>query len=135
MNSIKQKIVTGLLGLLMVTKMNSQTLRINGRIQDASKNKITAYYVLTCNGKEVESHSGSKLKLKLEPNKVYRLTFSKPGYLSKSISLSTASQKQHGNFTFKFNITLKPLPEEKLVAQRNAKNVGNVFYDSNIKGF
>jgi hypothetical protein len=135
MNSIKQKLVLGLLGLLIVTKINSQSLHLNGRIQDTSKSKITAHYVLMCDGKEVISRNGSKLKLKLEPNKVYKLTFSKPGYVSKSISLSTFSQKQSGKFTFNFNVTLKEVPSENLYAQKDVKNVADVFYDSNVKGF
>ena len=128
METLKQKLVLGLLGLLMVTKMNSQSLRIVGKVLDTEKNKISAQYVLKCDGQEIVNDNGSKLKVKLEPNKVYKLTFSKPGYASKTISFSTFTKNLQENFTFSFKVTLKKLPSELYVIN-DEKSVGDIYAD------
>jgi hypothetical protein len=129
MKTFNFKYVMMLFVLLVVKPIHAQHVNIEGKIKDVSGKRIKAQYVLTCDDEKMYTSSGSKIKLRFKPNHTYRVTFSKPGYATKTISFTTNS-RNHDKFVFCFDITLKELPAEKLREEGLRTNVADVYYDA-----
>lgn len=102
----------------------------NGKIENISMKMVK-------NGTEVYSHPGSRtMKLKLEFNQNYTISFTKPGYITKTIEFNTTAPPQRiadGFEDYGVGIKLFVQNEENQVSYNQP--VGMIKYDPNLDDF
>jgi hypothetical protein len=118
--------------ILLAQTWGAQVLVLKGHVKNSGDEAIKGYYELRNSCKQLAIGHSSKLKLKLELNEIYTLIFSKPGYQSKSIVISTFADTSWWH-VFKFDVTLKRL---NVMADMDPEIVaGSVFYDPSISDY
>ena len=115
--------------------LNAQRLTIKGEFVNSDDYALNAHYVIKAGDKHVACGDADKIKLKLELNKSYSLTVSKPGYKSKTVHFSTYTNYEK-KFCFSFLVLM--IEEPKLDPKQNETSdfvAGDVFFDSNVSDF
>jgi hypothetical protein len=133
MKTISNKMILMFFGLIIMKQMQSQSLNISTNITGSGGNQISVNYVLLCSDGHVYSGYGSTIKERLQLNNTYSIIFSKQGYKSKTVHISTFVMGSK-TFNFNFNIELEELPGSdygKLLQTQMVK----VFYDNEKNNF
>lgn len=116
--------------------LNAQSLSVKANVSDNQGNKLSSNFLLRSDDKKVNIGRASKVKLELAENHLYSLTFSRPGYKTKTINFSTFEIKNQEIY-FEFDIVLDELVGEKLDTDAKGVIVAEVFYDikNNVLSF
>jgi hypothetical protein len=120
-------------GLIIMKQMQSQSLNISTNITGSNGNQISANYVLICSDGNVYSGYGSTIKERLALNNTYSIIFSKQGYKSKTVYISTFVTDSK-TFKFNFNVELEELPGNDQGKLQQIQIV-KVFYDNEKNNF
>ena len=101
-------LILSIFTFIFFTGLKSQTLPVNGHFVNSNKEQIKADYVLSCEGKVLDSGSSlENLNLDLTVNKVYLLKVSKDGFKTKTICFSIHPETGNGKYVFEFDVCLK----------------------------
>jgi hypothetical protein len=106
MKTIKTKMILMFFGLMVMKHMQSQSLTIFGRITNLDGKEISATYELLCSDGTTYSGFGCSIKERLQLNSNYTITFSRLGYKSKTLSISTYVNKSK-NYNMRFGVELE----------------------------
>lgn len=122
---------------VLCTVLSAQGLEVPVKLEVDKGNLDNIQVKVTKNGKEVLSQKGSKnMKLKLDFNQKYILTFSKSGYITKTIEFSTNAPEariKQGFDPYKIGIKLFQQNEENMVVYNQP--VGKIKYDQTLDDF
>jgi hypothetical protein len=121
--------------LVCLTNIQAQRLSIKGAFVNSDDDALTAHYVIKSGDKHIACGDANKIKLKLELNKNYSLTVSKPGYKSKTVHFSTYTLYEK-KFSFSFLVLMfeEPILDPKQ-NENDAFVAGDVFFDGNVSDF
>ncbi|MBL7930299.1 MAG: hypothetical protein JNL60_00270, partial [Bacteroidia bacterium] len=118
--------------LCLGKRLVSQSLILEGYMKDSGNKNIRAYYELRTACQLVAMGQGSKVRLKLKRREVYTLTFSKPGYQSKTIFISTYANNFYW-YSFSFDVHLEPADQNRNVEP--LITAGDIFYNRNLSNY
>jgi hypothetical protein len=122
--NLKSFAITILMAITFTT--NAQALVVKGHVKNSDNKSSTAFYTLSNSYETLEFGTCSKLKLKLGFNDCYFLTFSKKGFRSKTITISTFSSDS-SRYRISFDVVLIPCSEND--AQEFDQIAGRIYYD------
>lgn len=105
---------------------DAQSLRLKGRFKSQTSDKLECTYELRTPCELLKVGQGQRLSMNLPANNVYTLCISKPGYLSKSIVISTYADSDHRHH-FQFDVTLETIHSKK--ADRTPLSAGLIFFN------
>jgi hypothetical protein len=121
----------------MGTMLSAQGLEVPVKLEVDKGNLDNIQVKVTRNGKEVLSQKGTKnMKLKLDFNQKYILTFSKDGYITKTVEFSTNAPEariKQGFDPYKIGIKLFQQNEDNMVVYNQP--VGKIRYDQTLDDF
>lgn len=120
------KLLTILLLLTLAKPWAAQVLVLKGYIKTAEAQNTNGYYELRNACNLLAMGHGSGVKLKLQPNQVYTLKFSKPGFQSKTIVISTFANNNYW-YRFSFHVVLNRITPENMTEP--LVTAGSIFYD------
>lgn len=132
MKNLTQKLIITILFIVAFGFLNAQSLIVNANVVGVRHDKMKGDYVLKCDNKEIKSGKASKLILGLEKNHLYSLTFSKEGYKTKSIDISTFEFNDQ-EFALDFDLVFERLEVEKIEGASTDSKVALVFYNQDKK--
>ncbi len=123
--------------LLPTNEATGHSLQLDGRFHVQGASLRTAQVTVSRDEQamQVLTRDLRQLNLELDLQEVYVLTFEREGCRSKSILFDTrmaSVEAAQGPFTFRFDVTLEPSPDE---AVRYAGPVGYVSYSSTLEDF
>ena len=115
----------------------AQTLEVPVKLEVDKGNLDHVTVRVSRNGKEILTQQGSRnIKLKLDFNQKYILTFTKTGYITKTIEFSTNAPEariKQGFDPYKIGIKLFEQNEENMVVYNQP--VGKIRYDQTLDDF
>ena len=125
------RIVLIILFIVLTQSSFSQSLLIKGFFKDVEKKSIQLEYILQSNNKVIYHGSDKKIKIELELNNDYVLIVSKDGFVSKTVSFSTHTNKRD-DFYFEFEVCLK---EDDSFGNSLSAYSAKVYYDNKLRAF
>lgn len=123
-NNFKSLVVATLLGA--AGNMCAQSLTLKGQVKNAGNETTSACYTLYNPYELLQVGTCQELRLELTDGDSYTLTFSKPGFRSKTIQISTFCDN-HSKYRLSFNVTLMPLKEADTPEADEV--AGKIYYD------
>jgi hypothetical protein len=127
----KNCIVLIILFIVLTQSSFSQSLLIKGFFKDVEKKSIQVEYILQSNNKVIYRRSDKKIKIELELNNDYVLIVSKDGFVSKTVSFSTQTNKRD-DFYVEFEVCLKG--DDSFGNSLSAYSA-KVYYDNKLRAF
>ena len=125
------RIVLIILFIVLTQSSFSQSLLIKGFFKDVEKKSIQVEYILQSNNKVIYHGSDKKIKIELELNNDYVLIVSKDGFVSKTVSFSTQTNKRD-DFYVEFEVCLKG--DDSFGNSLSAYSA-KVYYDNKLRAF
>lgn len=124
LNNMKTKtLILSIFTLILFTGLKSQTLPVNGHFVNGNNEKIKADYVLSCEGKVIDTgKSLEDLRLDLTVNKIYVLKVTNDNFKSKTICFSVNPQMDNKEYMFEFEVRLN----EKIAPQNLSMSVSQL---------
>jgi hypothetical protein len=132
MKNSTHKLIATLLFIFSVGFLSAQSLIVKATVIGKRQEKMKCHYVLKNDNKEIKSGNTSKLFLGLEKNHLYSLTFSKDGFKTKTIDISTFDFNEQ-EFALDFDLILERLDVEKIESSSTNSKVAFVFYNHDKK--